>query len=313
MYKKLLYALVGVMLFSCHNSIKSSVENEKVTSAVPADSKLAKGAKDLEMSNIELAPQMMADSAANQDEVPPSPSGEPKPPKLNVATPVPVIDWNKKLIKTADIRLEVQDFKAYNKQLNESLKTYGAYIANEESNFNDGSMENNVTIKVPVQHFEEMVNSLPGDKAKVLARNIKSQDVTGDIVDTKSRLEARKVMRLKYLDFLKQSKNMEEVLQVQNEINAIQEEIESAAGRVAVLSNQAAYSTINLVYFQAGTSASNSNSFSGEIASAFKAGFGVLAGIFIFVVKIWPLMLLAAIAYVVYRRRSKIHPSTGKA
>jgi len=57
-------------------------------------------------------------------------------------------------------------------------------------------------------------------------------------------------MRLKYLEFLKQSKNMEEVLQVQNEINSIQEEIESTAGRVEFLSHQSFYSTINLTFYQ---------------------------------------------------------------
>ena len=45
-------------------------------------------------------------------------------------------------------------------------------------------------------------------------------------------------MRLKYLEFLKQSKNMGKALQVQNQINSIQEEIKSAAEPVEFLPHQ---------------------------------------------------------------------------
>ena len=43
---------------------------------------------------------------------------------------------------------------------------------------------------------------------------------------------------------------MEDVLKVQNEINNIQEEMESASGRINYLSHQAIYSTINLTFYQ---------------------------------------------------------------
>jgi hypothetical protein len=48
------------------------------------------------------------------------------------------------------------------------------------------------------------VNELPGIKNKILERNISTEDVTGEMVDTKLRLEAKKGMRLKYLEFSKQ-------------------------------------------------------------------------------------------------------------
>jgi hypothetical protein len=43
---------------------------------------------------------------------------------------------------------------------------------------------------------------------------------------------------------------MKEILQVQQEINSIQEQMESASGRINYLSHQSAYSTIHLQYFQ---------------------------------------------------------------
>ncbi|MEP7256725.1 MAG: DUF4349 domain-containing protein, partial [Ferruginibacter sp.] len=128
---------------------------------------------------------------------------------------------------------------------------------------------------------------------------------TGEVVDTRSRLEAKKQMRIKYLEFLKQSKNMEEVLQVQNEINSIQEEIESAAGRVEYLSHQSAYSTINLTFYQPinGYRPSDGTpSFFTRVTGAFKTGAGWIADLFVGLISIWPLLLAVFVIYVSWKR-----------
>ena len=218
-------------------------------------------------------------------------------------------DWDKKIIKTATLRLEVKEFKKYNDNVHKTVKQFGGYIAQEEQNLTDEKSETVISIKVPVEQFETMMNQLPGEDVKVLERKITTEDVTGEVLDTRSRLEAKKQMRIKYLEFLKQSKNMEEVLQVQNEINSIQEEIESAAGRVEYLSHQSAYSTINLTFYQPinGYKPSDgSPSFFTRITSAFKAGAGWIADLFVGLVSIWPLLLAVFVIYVGWK---KMRPS----
>lgn len=69
-------------------------------------------------------------------------------------------------------------------------------------------------------------------------------------MDTRSRLEAKKQVRQRYMDLLKQARNMEEILQVQGLINDIQVEIESAAGRVNYLNHAFAFSSVQLTFFQ---------------------------------------------------------------
>lgn len=204
-------------------------------------------------------------------------------------------DWDKKIIKTATLRLEVKDFKKYNENVHKTVKQFGAYIAQEEQNLTDEKSETVISIKVPVDQFETMMNQLPGADVKVLERKITTEDVTGEVVDTRSRLEAKKQMRLKYLEFLKQSKNMEEVLQVQNEINSIQEEIESAAGRMGFLSHQSAYSTINLTFYQPINGykpTDGAPSFFTRVTDAFKAGAKWIADLFVGLISIWPLLII---------------------
>ena len=228
------------------------------------------------------------------------------------SSPAPVNtspDWDNKIIKTASVKLEIKDFKKYSDYIHNSVKLYGAYVAQEEQTLTDEKSETVITIKVPVAQFETMMNKLPGDDGEVMEKKINTDDVTGEVVDTKGRLEAKKQMRLKYLEFLKQSKNMEEVLQVQNEINSIQEQIESAAGRVNFLSHQAAFSTINLTFYQPmdGFKPTDSApSFLIRITASFKTGMSWMADLLVGLISIWPLLLAI---FVIYFGWKKLRPS----
>lgn len=204
-------------------------------------------------------------------------------------------DWDKKIIKTTMLKLEVKDFKIFNENVHKTIKQFGGYIAQEEQNLTDEKSETVISIKVPVNQFETLMNQLPGGDVKVLEKKITTEDVTGEVVDIKARLEARKQIRLKYLEFLKQSKNMEEVLQVQDEINSIQEEIEAAAGRVDYLSHQSAFSTINLTFYQplpGYKPVDETPSFFNRINIAFKTGASWVADLFVGLIAIWPLLLI---------------------
>ncbi len=219
--------------------------------------------------------------------------------------PAALVDWDKKIIKNAVLKFEVKDFKNYNNSLHSTIKQFGGYIAQEQQNLTDEKSESVIVIKVPVEQFESMMNQLAGNDNKILERKITTEDVTGEVVDTKSRLEARKGMRLKYLEFLKQSKNMEEVLQVQNEINSIQEEIESAAGRVEFLSHQSAYSTINLTFYQPINGykpVDGTPSFFTRVSTSFKTGSDWVIDLVIGLISIWPLLLVTLGIYIGWKK-----------
>lgn len=223
--------------------------------------------------------------------------------------PVPGIDWDKKIIKNATVKLEVKNLKKYNEGLHQKIKQYGGYIAQEDNFLTEEKSESVLTIKVPVQQFEGLINELSGADIKVIERSIKSEDVTGEVVDTRARLEAKKQMRLKYLEFLKQSKNMAEVLQVQDEINDLQEEIESAAGRIQYLTSQSAYSTITLSFYEPRigfTPINTDPSFFAQAASAFKTGAEIIKNLLLAMISIWPLILLAFVGLYLWRRSKPI-------
>ena len=95
------------------------------------------------------------------------------------------------------------------------------------------------------------------------------------------------------MELLKQAKTMKDILAVQEEVNNIQEDLEAASGRVAYLSHSAAYSTINLTYYQYlnGNSADTAEpSFLTKVKEAFATGGTIITNIVLFLVSIWPLV-----------------------
>jgi len=215
-------------------------------------------------------------------------------------------DWDKKIIKTASLNLEVEDYNKFYSFMREKVRNLGGYIAQEEQNQSDYKIENTLSIKVPVDQFDNALGQLTSSNIKKInEKKITSQDVTTEFIDTKSRMESKKQVRLRYLDLLKQAKNMEEILSVQTEINGIQEDIESAAGRIEYLGHSASYSTIDLTYYQILNSSAKDDdkpSFATKMSSAFKNGWSWIGDLFIGLLSIWPLLLVVFAAILFYKR-----------
>lgn len=217
------------------------------------------------------------------------------------------VDWDKKIIKTATLKFEVKNHKTYAANIYRTVKQSGGYIASEDQNTSEEKMESILTIKVPVAQFEDLMSKLPGEDVKLIERKITTDDVTGDVVDVKARLAAKEQMRQKYSDFFKQAKNMEEVLKVQSELNTLQEEMESAAGRVNYLTHASAMSTIQLTFYQpldGFTPGNSSPSFITRIVEAFATGGKTLADILVGFVSLWPMIAIIALVIFFARRYS---------
>jgi len=220
-------------------------------------------------------------------------------------------DWDKKIIRTADLQMELKDYHAFDRSYRDGIRKLGGYIAKEQQRQSDERIENNVSIRVPVASFEEAIDLLTPSGEKLIDKKISSEDVGGQMMDTKARMEARRHICDRYLEMLKQAKNMEEVLQVQNEINEQQETIESATGRVNYLSHAAAYSTINLSYYQVliPVPIVKQPGYAVRFWEALKNGWQVIASIGIVLANVWPLLLLAAAGiWQLYRKRKKVIP-----
>jgi Tfp pilus assembly protein PilZ len=307
--KIIITAITAMLLFiSCDkNNNKMEDLNRKVLSLKDMKQEMPDKEK-VYKSEKSGTSEYMADTAGT----PPPPPGETGNKKQPGQTqPVPNPDWDKKIIKNASLNLEVKDYKIFYSSFREKIRSLGGYVAQEEQTQSDYKIENTLVIRVPVDQFDNALTLLTSNVEKINERKISSQDVTSEYVDTKSRIEAKKQVRLRYMDFLKQAKNMEEILSVQSEINGIQEEIESATGRIEYLGHSSSFSTINLAYYQVLNSSAKDNSkpsFGTKITDAFKTGLGWIVDLFIGLVSIWPLFLLTFVLIILYKKIKAIKP-----
>ena len=222
----------------------------------------------------------------------------------------PIVDWDKKIIKTATIQIECKLYRSYNQQLHALVKQYGGWLASESEVQEPNRINNTVSIKVPVAQFEDLLIAINGLDGKTLQKNIVTEDVTGQVVDTKGRIAVRKEMRDKYMNMLNRTSKMEDVLQVQSKIDDIHEEIEMAATRLESLQHQSAYSTVNINFYQlldvapVDEDAVKTPGFGSRILSAAANGGSWIADLFVGLVSIWPLLLAGALAIYFIRKKA---------
>jgi len=299
--KKIFIGLIAIALFmSCKNENKSDSIAELTTTT----EKDEKPQLQKEQSKNDFIGDIRDTIAAPQED------GRNKA-KKNEQAPQVNADWDKKIIKTANLNLEVKDYNTYNGSLRDKLKQFGGYIAQEEQSQSEYKIENTLTIKIPVDQFDDAVNNISSNVKELNEKKITSQDVTTEVIDTKSRLEAKKQVRLRYLDLLKQAKNMEEILNVQSEINGIQEQIESAAGRMEYLQHSSSFSTIHLTFYQVLNDAAidpDKPAFLTRITNAFRFGWNWIGELSVAIVSIWPLLLAVLGIILFYKRANKSKP-----
>ena len=283
--KKLIVVVATIATLSCNKGEEMQVQDITLENVEPSE-------KQTEEEFME--DQIVTDSTPTQR-------------TTSLQTPTAKADWTKRIIKTANVELEVKDYHGFNNAVHHTLQNYGAYIAQEQQVETDVQITNQLSIKVPVEQFEGLLNYLSADKRnKVLQKEIGSSDVTAEFVDTRSRVETKKQVRAKYYELLKHAKKMDEVLQVQSEINSITEDIEAASGRVQYLSHQSLYSTINLHYFQVlGAAKIDNNTTPGfltRLADALKGGASFVGNIVITLVYLWPLLIVGLAALLIIKR-----------
>jgi len=221
-------------------------------------------------------------------------------------------DWEKKIIKTGTLNIQADNYLQYDKTVRLAVQQWGGYIASEKENATEDRKENTVTVKVPVQHFDDAMQQLSAGKGKVMDKEIATSDVTGEYADTRARMEAKKRIRTRYVDILQKANKVQDVLDVEKEINAMQEDIEAAEARTNYLQHSATYSTIHLTYYQLLHPRADDTppGFAQRIWSALSFGAKGLSEFILVLVALWPLWVFGIVAIWIVRGRMMMRNKT---
>jgi len=151
---------------------------------------------------------------------------------------------NRLIIKNGEMNLMVAATDRAIDQVTDIAVNSGGYIVSSRTWF-DGELKfATLTMGVPVDQFEAVQRQLRAIAVSVLSDTASGQDVSDEYVDLQSRLTNLEATAARIREFLDQSKNVEEALQVNARLTEVENEIEQIKGRMNYLKDRSAFSTI---------------------------------------------------------------------
>ena len=119
-------------------------------------------------------------------------------------------------------------------------------IARDNGGFLALKKDREITVRIPRHRFDITLAAI--DKiGDVLHRDIQAQDVTDEFVDTEIRIKNARAMQAR-LKILLDKANVKEALEIEKEMRRVTEELELLEGKLKLLKDKIAYSTITVSF-----------------------------------------------------------------
>jgi hypothetical protein len=187
-------------------------------------------------------------ATADDATAPQPPAGEPLPDS-------PPVDTGDRIIKEGTISIEVETdtFDQSFSRVIAAARRYGGDVVGSSTSTNDdGDTFGSVTVRVPVDNFEDLVVGV-GDVGEVRDRDISSQDVSAEYTDLESRLRHLRAQERFYLQLLERAESVNDAIAVQQQLDGIQSQIEQIQGRLNLLEDKTSFSTLTVELYEPGT------------------------------------------------------------
>lgn len=143
---------------------------------------------------------------------------------------------NRKIIKNANISVEVENFKTAIDYLYNFVNSNGGYVSNFNSYIYDDNYEvysedmskdlysGNMTIRIPSEKFDILFNEIDGI-GKIKSKNIYTSDITSRYRDYYNEVKNLEVREKKLREIMENAKDIKDVLEVERELSRVRGEI----------------------------------------------------------------------------------------
>lgn len=156
---------------------------------------------------------------------------------------------SRKIIRTGDIDLEVEDVQQTMSRISEVTRKAGGYVGDSNVYESEGGLKRgSITVRVPADRFEtlfEQFRTFGADGTAVSYRQ-SAEDVTEEWVDLEARIENKTKQEKSLQNHLEREAELSDILAVEQELYRVRGEIERLEGRMRYLKNQVSLSTITV-------------------------------------------------------------------
>ena len=269
MLKKTIFSLFLLVFLNCSKTDKYSTVNASLIDVIPESP-----------SKMETPPPPME---VAKNEVP----GE-------VISPKKTDTISKKIIKNGDMEIAVSNLLEAKNKISEIIKNNKAYLQSETFRNSDTSENINLVIRVPHQNFDAIINSFSDGIGSVEAKTVKAEDVTEEYTDVSIKLENKRIYLEKYREMLKNAASTKDILEIQENIRALEDEIDVAEGRLRFIDDRVNYSTLELLLFKekARTSATSKIGFGSRFGDSIAEGWNSFVSFLLGLISFWPFFII---------------------
>jgi len=227
-------------------------------------------------------------------------------PDQPVNTPVAVV--TKKIIKDGKMSIATQELEKTKQKVDSLVKANGGYYADETFDNTETESIFTLNIRIPGDKFEEFIAQVESGEKEILNKSIQARDVTDQFIDLETRLANKKSYVIRYRDLLKQARSVKDILEIEEQVRALEEEIESTTGKLNYLSDQVNFSTLELSIVKEKEFKyipSKRTGFWQELKQSLSKGWFGFVDFLIFLIKIWPLYIIVALAVYLWKKFRK--------
>ena len=206
-----------------------------------------------------------------------------------------------KVIYSGNIKFQVLNIHQATDSIKAICARYGATISKLNLASSHNQISNSIEVRIAQGSFNDILPLLKKQSVKMDAVNLKSRDVTAEFIDIESRLKTKKSARDRYIEVLrKKADKVRDIIEAEEVIRSITEEIEAKEGRLRYLKDKVRFSTITInIYEKIDTQEIEAyyKPFSEKIKEAAINGWNIITHLFLFLINIWPLLLLIGFLY----------------
>lgn len=162
--------------------------------------------------------------------------------------PTAVVPDGARVVKTGAIALIVEDGEVTPTltALQGFATAAGGVVANAKTQESGPTPSGSVTLRVPVDSFEEVVTRVRSMGAEVRSATTSGQDVTAQYADLEAQLVSLKAARERFLEILSNARTIGDVLAVQQRVDDVTGRIDRLEGQRRVLAAQSDTATLEV-------------------------------------------------------------------
>jgi hypothetical protein len=232
----------------------------------------------------------------------------------NYASSVGIVDVNqkevnktnvKKIIKDGRLTIKTLEIVKSKKNIDNVVNELNGYYENESFINSDIKMSFNLTIRVPSDNFEKLLQNVESGNEEIINKEINARDVTEEFIDIESRLKNKKEYLKRYKELLIKALTVKDILSIEENIRVLQEEIESNEGRFKYLNDQVDFSTLKINLFLEKAyvfKPIDQDNFSERTKKALSKGWNSVIDFLLWFISLWPIIVLVIILWILIKR-----------